>query len=150
MTDIDAWIAGAKRQRRSVLIYQRPDIVAELDQINQEITTLRAAGLDVSELRDRWDERALAFSESKLRVTVEGQTMDEIAALKAASAAAGDDEELESARTLAQAIVSPDITQEQVIALHNAIGDAQYEAILAAWRSACFDVPPLGAVVDDE
>lgn len=150
MTDIETWIAGAKRQQRSVLIYQRPDIIAELDRINQEITTLRAAGLDVSDLKAQWDERALAFSESKLRVTVGGQTMDEISALKAASAAAGEDEEQESARTLADAIVHPDVTQEQVIALHNAIGDAQYEAVLAAWRSACFDVPPLGAVIDDE
>ena len=150
MTDIDTWIAGAKRQRRSVLIYQRPDVIAELDEINQEVTTSRAAGLDVSELMARWDERALAFSDSKLRVTVEGQTLDEIAALKALSAAAGEDEEQESARTLADAIVSPDISREQIIALHNAIGDAQYEAILAAWRSACFDVPPLGPGVDDE
>ncbi len=148
--DVDAWIAGAKRQQRSVLIYQRPDIVAELDEINQELTTLRAAGQDIAALEDRWTQRALAFTESSLRVTVQGQTLAEIAAIKAAASALDEDEAQMNARLLAAAIVQPVFNSEQIMALHDAIGDAQLEVILQAWRSACFDVPPLGPQVDPD
>jgi len=148
VTDIDAWIDGAQRMRRSVLIYQRPDLVAELDTINQEMTTAKAAGLDIGDYESRWESTARAFADSGLRVTVEGQTVDEVASLRAESTALGEDDEQESARVLAKAIVSPKVTVAQLIALHNALGDAQFEQILAAWRSACFDPPPLGPGAD--
>lgn len=148
MTDIDAWIDGAQRMRRSVLIYQRPDLVADLDTINQEMTTAKAAGLDIGDYEARWTATAQAFADSGLRVTVEGQTMDEITAAKAAGV--GDDDEQASARLLAAAIVSPLMTVEQVMRLRDAIGDAQIDIITSAWRSACFDAPPMGPGVDDD
>ncbi len=148
MTDVDTWIAGAQRQRRSVLIYQRPDLVAQLDEINQDMTTAKAAGDDVVALEDRWTQIAAEFSASSLRVVVQGQTVDEINALKATSTSLGEDDEQASARVLSAAIVEPRFTQDQILNLRKALGDAQVEHILAAWRSASFDVPPLGPEPD--
>lgn len=147
--DLDSWIAGAQRQRRSVLIYQRPDLVAELDEINQEMATLKAAGQDVADLEEKWSVIAQQFADSALRIVVKGQTVEEIAALKATSAALGEDDEEASARVLEAAIMSPKFTREQIIELRKVLGDAQVEHILAAWRSASFDVPPLGPEPDD-
>lgn len=147
--DLDSWIAGGQRQRRSVLIYQRPDLVAALDEINQEMTTLKSAGQDVAALEEKWAEVAQQFADSALRIVVKGQTVEEIGALKATSAALGEDDEEASARVLEAAIMSPTFTRDQILALRKALGDAQVEHILAAWRSASFDVPPLGPEPDD-
>lgn len=148
-SELDEWIAGAQRQRRSILIYQRPDLVANLDEINQEMSNAKAAGLPTDELEERWTTYAQLFADSALRIVVEGQTIEEINAIKAESTACGEDDEEASARILAAAIVSPTFTAEQILALRKAVGDAQVEAILAAWRSASFDVPPLGPRPDE-
>lgn len=148
MSELDEWIAGVRRQRRSVLIYQRPDLVADLDEINQEMSLAKAAGQPVAELEERWGQVAQEFADSGLRIVVEGQTVEEINAIKATASAAGEDDEEASARILEAAIVEPPFSRDQILQLRKTAGDAQVEQILAAWKSASFDVPPLAPEPD--
>lgn len=145
------FVANARRPRRSVLIYSRPDVIADLDRINQELAVAKAANDDdkAAELEQQWHETALIFHGSALRVTVEGRTQAEISALRAGAKAEGLDDEEEAAVILADAIVTPQMTKDDLIGLRRSSGDVTVEILLQAWKAACFDPPPLAPEPDN-
>jgi hypothetical protein len=140
--DYEAWTSGAKRLRRSVLIYSRPDLIADLDRISQTKTTSESCGVDTFDLDREWEKVAQEFADSALRVTFESRTMDEIKAVQAQCIGVDDDEEAQS-RLLADAIVEPQMSWTQLFDLRKVIGDNQVNVLVEAWSSACIGEVPL-------
>ena len=83
--DLDAWLSGASRPQRSVRIYQRGDMLAELDELGREIELAEAADdaerslTDASPaaLRQKYAELSEQFAASCLDVRVQGHDVDE-------------------------------------------------------------------------
>lgn len=149
--DVSQFVSSARRQRRSVKVYARPDVIADLDRINQELAVAKAANdIDViAELEAAWQAAADTFHASGLRVVIEARNQDEINAVKVKAKAEGCDEEEESAMILADSIIEPEMTKENIIELRRTGGDAAVEILMQAWTAACFNPPPLAPEPDD-
>lgn len=156
--DLDAWIDGAQRTERSAVVYARPDLLAQIDHLDQAIASVRRVepedrGVNdptPESLRQERDQLVAQFHASALEVRVRGLTRDDIDEReKAAKAegAVGTDVDL---HVLASAIISPPFTRKQLKRLLERVGDSQINAIVQAYHRAsaerpAVDVPSLPA-----
>ena len=145
--DVDAWLDGLSRPQRSVRVYQRGDIMAQLDDLAAQIE--HAESVDDGErglvdaspasLRAQYAQLAEEMKAASLLVTVQGHDRDEkVAALKGVE----DASPVEVARTLIfDALVSPKMNREQFDRFMSGIGPAQQDRVAEAYTRACGEVP---------
>lgn len=138
---LDEWIDGAKRTERAVTLYQRADLIADLDDLDRRITLARAAGDDIGDLVDQWQATAQRFAVSALTVRVRGLTGAEIKALQATAMLDRLELDEVGAQVIAAACIDPVITPTQVRSLIDAVGEAQVVKLGAAVVAACNEAP---------
>lgn len=146
--NVDEWIDGAQRTHRSVTIYQRADLIAELDDLDRQIQVAQVADDtdEVDALTEKWTRVAEEFTASALVVHVKGLSDAEFRALRAQAAADRVDNNEFGARLLSAAIVDPPMTPAQVHALNAAVGEPQVASLLAAYHLATTEQPPVPVV----
>lgn len=150
--DFDAWLDGAERPQRSVTVYQRAGLIADLDALEARILAADEDGEDVDgpsmgggvgKLRAEYAKLAKQFHDSALTVRVQGHDEDEKRELAKANP------ELQAGGlgyvVLADAIQSPTATPEQLRRLAKKIGEAQFNQILSAYHQACTEIPSVSA-----
>lgn len=147
--DVDAWLADAERPARSVTVYQKAGLIAELDALAAQIENAEGEEVDgpsvgggVGTLRAKYADLARKFHESALTVKVQSLTNQEQADLLKES---DGDQVDRGAVVLAEAIVSPKMTPAQVKRFNAVLGDAQFSRIMDAWHSACREAPEVSA-----
>jgi hypothetical protein len=148
--DVDAWLNDAERPARSVTVYQKAGLIAELDALEEQIKNAEGEEVDgpsmgggVGTLRAKYADLAQKFHDSALTVKVQSLTNQEQAELLK-----GNDSESMADRgavVLAEAIVYPKVTAAQVKRLNSVLGDAQFTRIMDAWHSACREAPEVSA-----
>lgn len=149
--DFDAWLDGADRPQRSVTVYQKAGLIADLDALavriehadgEDEVDGPSMAG-GAQKLRAEYAKLAEQFHNSALTIRVQGLDEDERLAIQKANP------ELEGRpltyKILAEALVSPKATPAQVEKLKGRIGEAQFVGILAAFHQANNEVPAVSA-----
>lgn len=146
--DLDAWISGASRPTRSVRIYQRGDMLAELDELARKIELAESAPDEErslssdspARLRAKYAELSEKFASTALDVRVQGHDVDETREIMG--------ERFE--KTQAEAVnkdlvhaglVFPEMTREQFATFLKKIGPAQWERLKSTYSSACRDLP---------
>lgn len=136
---VDDWIEGAKRTERQVTIYQRADLLADLDDLDRQIDLAqRANDVDLlAELDAQWQAVAQTFSNSALHIRIRGLSGDEIKALKAEASLNRIELDETSAAVIAAATVDPKLSTEQVLRLVQTVGDAQVMKIAQTVNDAC-------------
>lgn len=142
MSELDEWIDGAQRTHRSVTLYARADLIADLDRLDREIQIAREADEATDDLDAAWEDVARRFHESALTITVRGLTDAEFRAIRTQSNIDKVDASTLGARLLAEAIVSPPFTVEQLLSLEDKVGEAQIGRIVAAYTLASREQPP--------
>jgi len=148
--DFDAWLDGADRPQRSVVVYQKAGLIADLDALAVRIE--HADGEDevdgpsmvggAQKLRAEYAKLAEQFHNSALTIRVKGHDDDEKRVF--ADEHKGDAQSLGSL-VLADAIIEPKVTPAQVEKLEKVLGQAQFRLITAAYLSACNEVPVVSA-----
>lgn len=88
--DLAAWIAGARPTRRSVTVYARGDLMADLDEVEDEIRALKSAGKDYEDAEKRSRAIADEMISSGLRVVVEARSQEAVGAARAGIDEEGD------------------------------------------------------------
>lgn len=149
--DLDAWLDDADRPERSVTVYQKAGLIADLDRLAEQIQNAAededvdgpSMGGGVGKLRAEYAKVAAQFHESALTVRVAGHGDEE----KRDFATANPDlAPSELGRVvLADAIKAPKITPEQVKRLEKKIGPAQFGLILNAYHQASTELPSVSA-----
>ncbi len=137
--NVDEWINEGRRTERLVTIYQRGDLLADLDDLDRRIDLAQRAN-DVetlAELDAQWQGVAQTFSNSALNIRIRGLSGDEIKALKAEASLDRAELDETSASVIAAATVEPKLTTEQVLRLVQTIGDAQVMKIAQTVNDAC-------------
>ena len=145
--DVDAWLNDAERPARSVTVYQKAGLIAELDALAAQIENAEGEEVDGpsmggGNLRAKYADLARKFHDSALTVKVQSLTNQEQADLLKES---GGDQVDRGAVVLAEAIVSPKMTPAQVKRFNAVLGDAQFSRIMDAWHSACREAPEVSA-----
>ena len=75
--DFGAWLAGARPKRRSVRIYQRPDLLARIDQIRIEVDDITdEQDPRVADLSAEYADVVAEIRDSSLVVTLEKRTTE--------------------------------------------------------------------------
>lgn len=148
--DLDAWLDGADRPERSVTVYQRAGLIADLDRLAEQIRNADEDEVDgpsmgggAGKLRAEYAKVAAQFHESALTVRVRSVSQDEQAEIRKANPKMSEREL--GQLVLSEAFVSPKATPEQVGKLERILGDAQFSLILGAWQQACRAVPAVSA-----
>lgn len=146
--DIDAWLEDAERPARSVTVYQKAGLIADLDALESRIRNADDDEVDgpsmgggAAKLRAEYADLARKFHASALTIRIEGR--DENERVKAAAAAT--DPELRGAAVLADAIQSPKFTPAQVKKLAGKIGEAQFGLVVDRFNEACAAIPSVSA-----
>ena len=148
--DIDAWLNDAERPARSVTVYQKAGLIADLDALAERITNAEGEEVDgpsvgggVGALRAKYADLAQKFHDSALTVRVQSLTNQEQTELLEGH----DDDSMadRGAIVLAAAIVQPKMSPVQVRRLNIALGDAQFSRVLDAWNQACRNAPEVSA-----
>lgn len=149
--DLDAWLDGADRPQRSVTVYQKAGLIADLDALAERIEHAEAEeevdgpsmGGGAQKLRAEYAALAQQFHDSALVIRVKGHSEDEKDEIKAAHP---DVNAADQGRIiLADAVVSPKFSVAQVKKLERVIGPAQFAAVLGAYYKACREVPVVSA-----
>jgi hypothetical protein len=152
--DFDAWLEGAERPERSVTVYQKASLIADLDALEAKILAADDDEDDVYErgltqadparkLRAEYQKLAKQFHDSALTIRVQGHDEDE----KREIAKANKDllpGELGYV-ILADAITSPKVTADQLKRLAKKVGEAQFNQIPAAYQKASSEIPVVSA-----
>jgi hypothetical protein len=146
--DIDAWLEDAERPARSVTVYQKAGLIADLDALAERIEYEEAEEVDGpsaggASLRGQYAKLAQKFHDSALTVRVQSLTNQEQAELLEGH----DDDSMadRGAIVIAAAIVQPKVTPAQVKKLNSVLGDAQFSRITEAWNLACRNAPEVSA-----
>lgn len=147
--DLDAWLDGAERPARSVTVYQKAGLIADLDALEEQIRNAEEAqdvdgpsmGGGPASLRAKYQKLAQQFHDSALTIRVEGRSKSE----RVRVASAVTDPEKRGAAILAEAIQSPKFTPAQVEKLAAKIGDAQFQRVVARFNEASDEVPAVSA-----
>ena len=149
--DVDAWIDGAERPARSVTVYQKAGLIAELDALAEQITNAEEAE-DVdgpsmaggpASLRAKYQKLAQQFHSSALVIKIEGR--DDSEKMHIAKANAGVTGTQLGYITIADAITSPKFTPAQLEKFASAIGEPQFNQIIARFHEASNDMPAVSA-----
>lgn len=149
--DFDKWLEDAERPERSVTVYQKSGLIADLDALAAQIENVDDAeevdgpsmGGGVGKLRAEYAKLAKQFHDSALTIRVQSLTQDEQREIGAEHKDM-DAYELGS-YTLSKAITYPAMTPKQVQKLARVIGDGQFARVTAAYRQACNEVPAVSA-----
>ena len=144
--DIDAWLEDAERPARSVTVYQKAGLIADLDALavqieNEDGEEVDGPSMGGANLRAKYAELAKQFHDSALTIRIEGRGESERIKL----AGAIEDPNLRGAAVLADAIQSPKFTPKQVEKLAAKIGDAQFQLIVTRFNEASEEVPAVSA-----
>lgn len=146
--DLAAWIAGARPTRRSVTVYSRLDLAAELDVLNDEIQYRKSVGQSVRELKERALQVAEDMQASAMTVTVEARTHEAIE-----RAVEGIDENDVAAYNLAAItahIVEPKGFTPELLAEFNEVSPLQVNRIMRACTEADANAPEVTVPFLDE
>lgn len=160
--DLDAWLSGLSRPQRSVRIFQRGDLLAELQELGREIELAEAAGdaerslndASPAVLRQKYADLSEQFAASGRDFRFQGHDVDERKAIM------GDRIEADRSEIgrdlLFDALVSPQMTRDQFNVLLKGIGPAQIDDLVGAYQLACSDIPepsadflPQSSMADD-
>lgn len=152
--NLDAWLEDAVRPQRSIRIYQRADVMADLDQLRQRIDLAeREAGDERSvgdttldALESEWAAKAAEFADSALDIRLQALNSKDIRSVedevfaglppKAKKDPSDEKSEELNLSLLARAIVDPPMSVAQVKKLTDRIGEPQVLKLIAAWRLA--------------
>ena len=144
--DVDAWLDDAERPARSVTVYQKSGLIADLDALqvqieNEDGEEVDGPSMGGGSLRARYAELARKFHESALTIRIEGRGEQE----RVRIAGAIEDPAMRGAAVLADAIQYPKLTPAQVEKLATKIGDAQFQLIVDRFNEASEEVPSVSA-----
>lgn len=160
--DFDQWLAGAYKPTRGSTVHQRGDLIAELDRVREQIELMEMvpdeersmADASPAKLRGEYAELAQQFHDSGLFVKVAGHTNEEkVAVVNAVNALveekfAKDDKSPEADayrfeqskkityHLIADALVSPRLTAEQLEQLHSKVGESEFVRIVHDYQAA--------------
>lgn len=148
--DVDAWIADAERPARSVTVYQKAGLIADLDRLGEQINNADDEDVDgpsmgggVGKLRAKYAKLAQQFHESGLTLRIEGRDEDEKRVIVKAN------EGLEPTQmgyaVIADAITSHKISGEQLGKLAAKVGEVQFNRVIAMFHEACTAIPAVSA-----
>lgn len=154
--DFDNWLSDAERAQRSVVVYKRADVLAELDELERKLVELDQIVDDEESLstpveaqrvplESRYLELMQVFHDSGLRIVVQGLTQDELKTIQAEAKAEKLTEEQTGRRILEKAIISPKINYDQLGRLSQALGDAQIGRLVTAYQQATLGQPTVTA-----
>ena len=146
--DLDAWLEDAERPARSVTVYQKAGLIADLDALQERIENAEDEDVDGpsaggGSLRSQYAKLAKQFHDSALVIKIEGRSDAEKSAL--AKANPGLTGTQLGYITIADAIQSPKVTPAQLEKLADKIGETQFNQIIARFHEACTEVPAVSA-----
>lgn len=146
--DVDSWLTDAKRPERSVTVYKRADLIADLDDLERRIENAERAaeeeeslGSDTKTLEAEYLEKLTEFHASALAVRVKGLTKEEMDTIRADAKANNENDAQLGRRLVSAALVSPKIGVDGLERMANAIGDAQMTLIVNAYQLATMKAP---------
>lgn len=146
--DLDAWLTDAKRPERSVTVYKRADLIADLDDLERRIENAnripddeRSLADDTQALEDEYLAKAAEFHASALTLRVQGLTEEEMTAINAEAKKNKETNAQIGRRLVSAALVSPKISVEGLEKLSKAIGDAQMNLLVSAYQLATMKAP---------
>jgi hypothetical protein len=146
--DIDAWLEDAERPARSVTVYQKAGLIADLDALEARIENAEDEEVDGpsaggGSLRSQYAKLAKQFHDSALTIRIEGRTDVEKHEILAAH------KDLTPTKAgyivVADAIQSPKITAAQLEKLADKLGELQFDRIVARFHEACTEIPTVSA-----
>jgi hypothetical protein len=146
--DIDAWLEDAERPARSVTVYQKAGLIADLDALEARIENEDAEEVDGpsaggGSLRSQYAKLAKQFHDSALTIRIEGRSDDEKRKLLAGR------EDLTGTQAgyvvIADAIQSPKISAAQLEKLAGKVGEVQFNRIIERFHEACTEIPAVSA-----
>ena len=150
--NLDEWMLDAELPKRSVKVYKRADLLAELDELERQIDQAeRAADGDDSlsaghsRLVRRYQELAQQFADSALTITVRGLLTEEMSDIAAKAQKNKWPLHVTGINMIAKAIVSPAINLEQVYKLEKVIGSAQIGRVAAVVNEVSNTMPQVNA-----
>lgn len=148
--DIDSWITGAKLPEKAVTVYGRADLIAQYQDLEQQLLSTQDGG--PSDDRMTGDPRArIARRMEQVRDDMRSSAVtfrfrallkDEVKAIRDAAPRNKDgdaDDEFVAARWIAAASIAPRLTPEQAESIRAKIGEGQYAALWDAAYSAAND-----------
>lgn len=154
--DLDAWIEDAERPARSVTVYQKAGLIADLDALQERIENAETdEGSDLNyersvgeqsesqRLTREYAKLAKQFHDSALVIKIEGRTDAERVEL--AKAHPGLPGTKLGYIAIADAIQSPKFTPEQLEKFEAAIGEIQFGQILGMFHTASTELPVVSA-----
>ena len=146
--DIDAWLEDAERPARSVTVYQKAGLIADLDALAERIENAEDAEVDGpsaggGSLRSQYAKLARQFHDSALTIRIEGRSEQERETI--ALSVPDLTPVQQGAVVLADAITSPQVTPEQVEKLADKLGEVQFSRIITRFNEACNDMPAVSA-----
>lgn len=149
--DLDAWLDGADRPQRSVTVYQKAGLIADLDALAEQIELAEAEeevdgpsmGGGAQKLRAEYAQLAKQFHDSGLKLRVKGHYDYEKIEFRAQNEGLSDADL--GHVILADAIVSPKFTPAHVKKLEKVIGPGQFGLITETYRRASNEVPVVSA-----
>jgi hypothetical protein len=149
--DLDAWLDDAERPARSVTVYQKAGLIADLDRLGEQINNADetedvdgpSMGGGVGNLRAEYQTIAQQFHDSALTIRLQGHNEDEKQKL------ADENKGLTATElgyiVIADAIQSPKVSAAQLKRLAGKIGEAQFGQIPIAYHQASTEIPVVSA-----
>lgn len=146
--DLDAWLEDAERPARSVTVYQKAGLIADLDALEAKIENAEDEEVDGpsaggGSLRGQYAKLAKQFHDSALTIRIEGRSDAEKSVL--AKANPGLTGTQLGYIVIADAIQSPKVTPAQLEKLAGKLGDVQFDRIIARFHEACTEIPAVSA-----
>ncbi|SDW32940.1 hypothetical protein SAMN04487912_102348 [Arthrobacter sp. cf158] len=150
--DLNAWLEDADRPERSVTVYQKPSLLADIDALEHQIENADpddeidgpSMGGGIGKLRAKYAEIAKKFHDSALVIRLKGHDDDEKQALADKHKESGSTEDL-GCVILADAILEPKFTPKQVGKLEEKVGQAQFQLVAHAYHRASNEIPSVSA-----
>lgn len=160
--DLDSWMQGLRPTVRAYTIYQRADLLAELEDLEKQLQLVEAPDADeytmaddrsTEELNTRINALYQQLLDSRVTFKVEARSAEwlkekglEVKRMKGYSALSKDDKAAMVTRhQLADAVVQPKgITVEHLERLEEVAG-AQYRGLVATFFDACTHAPQVTA-----
>lgn len=150
--NLDDWLMDAQLPKRSVKVYKRADLLAELDELERQIRIEDTVGASdeslssgSSKLVRRYQEIAEEFAASALTITVRGLLMEEITEITQKAQKNKWPLHVSGIHYIAKAIVSPAISLEGIYKLEKVIGSAQIGRVAAIVNEVSNTMPQVNA-----
>jgi hypothetical protein len=146
--DIDAWLDDAERPARSVTVYQKAGLIADLDALEARIENAEDEEVDGpsaggGSIRTQYAKLAKQFHDSALTIRIEGRSDDEKRDLLAGH------KDMTGTQAgyvvIADAITWPKITAAQLEKLAGKVGEVQFNRIIERFHEACTEIPAVSA-----